>query len=736
MAKSKRLCWYGTGVLHIGTCADAWEDKGGCVCEPADAVSYPSGQNIYAAAVKPSRASGWNIKTYFNGVYDSTYDAKARWPFFYVWWRSGGWTGEVRFDLCNGSSVVATRSTRWGPEKITCTPSISSLIVPAKITLENIDPTDLMSALIVKSVPTPISAKMSAPCTQNSGSAVAPAKLFPMDLNLTIDDGKPRYTVLVQTDVSGFISKDITAPIKQWLAIKTLAQLKRISGIKLILDYHGTVEFENASADGRWYDTKKVEKYVPIELPTPGGCTEDTTFTCPDGTVITTGICNTATGVITPTGNVCPPPCEHGAKEYIPCADGTRVMTKICIPPNWYDTKSDCEHCTPSGSRTIICPDGVEMTSHRCVDGVWVAIDNPCHLAITCTPSMSSLTTPANIPFKMPDPADLTSPPTLDISTFDITATISVPCVPAGTPANLFPMGMNLTIDDGISALTGLVSVAKAGIFTVDIVGIIRNWISTKTRAELIDLSDVKLILEYPGKVEFADAASVGVKTETKTVEKWVPIKIPTPGGCTKDTTFTCPDGTVITTGICNTATGVITPTGNVCPVPPAVCFEGAVRDLFTCPDGSRIYLKKCVDGMWVDSGQKCPEVTPPPAGVKSVFTTAPLLARVGKKIQIVGLVFCGKEKVGGEKAWISINGELLTTKNTRNGEATAEWTPVVPGLYTICITVPATSACNASASSCTMMQVVSELSKEEIAAAEEEFERAKERIGEIMERI
>ena len=150
----------------------------------------------------------------------------------------------------------------------------------------------------------------------------------------------------------------------------------------------------------------------------------------------------------------------------------------------------------------------------------------------------------------------------------------------------------------------------------------------------------------------------------------------------------------MITTGICNTATGVITPTGNVCPTAPA------------------------------------------PAGTKRVFTTTPLLSRVGKRVQIVGLVYCGTEKVGGEKAWISIDGELLTTTNTRNGKVTAEWTPVVSGLYTICVTVPASSACNAYGSACTMMQVVSEMSKEEIEAAEKEFENAKDRIGEFMERI
>ncbi|MCK4529443.1 hypothetical protein KAW18_18925, partial [candidate division WOR-3 bacterium] len=204
--------------------------------------------------------------------------------------------------------------------------------------------------------------------------------------------------------------------------------------------------------------------------------------------------------------------------------------------------------CTVDTTKT--CPDGSVITTHRCIAGKLIPTGNVCPTPtglITCTPSMSSLTTPANIPFKMPDPADLTSPPTLDLSTFEIYASISVPCVPAGTPAKLFPMDLDLTIDDGISSITGLVTVAGAGIFTSNIVSMIKDLMLAKTRAELVSLSSVQLILKYPGKVEFADANAVGVSSETKSVEKWIPVSIPVPPtpGCTEDTTITCPDGTV-----------------------------------------------------------------------------------------------------------------------------------------------------------------------------------------------
>ncbi len=318
----------------------------------------------------------------------------------------------------------------------------------------------------------------------------------------------------------------------------------------------------------------------------------------------------------------------------------------------------------------------------------------------------------------------------------------------------------------------------------------VQNW-GTKTKTIDLDMPDgpecVLTAADYftcpDGTVIQLNKCVNGVKVPTGATCPGAPPDPSDPSdpsgpGCllTAADFFTCPDGTVIQLNKC--VNGFKVSTGETCqgappepPEPPGpTCTEGAVKDLFVCPDGTRLYLKKCENGIWVDTGESCPE-TPEcteseyftcPDGTtielyscvegkrvateakcpvveidtKMVYVVAPLLARVGKKTKIVGISYCGVTKVGGEKAWITINGQLLTTTTTRAGELKANWTPVVPGLYTICVTVPESSACNAAASSCTMMQVVEELSVEEIKAAEEEFENAKEWIGQIMERI
>jgi hypothetical protein len=303
-------------------------------------------------------------------------------------------------------------------------------------------------------------------------------------------------------------------------------------------------------------------------------------------------------------------------------------------------------------------------------------------------------------------------------------------------PANLFA---NATADVSVGGAPAVSVPITGGSLQYDLASD-PSWL----QYAYAGMKSLALSVTIPKKIN-ADTLQV---TETETITKSmgvdtgggvIPTPGPLPGGCTADMTHTCPDGTVITQATCDLATGVLYPTGVTClPTPPGPSCTADVTH--TCADGTVITLQRCINGVLIPTGATCP-TTPPgpgprPTGMKSVFTTTPLLSRVGKRVQIVGLVFCGTSKVGGEKAWISINGELLTTANTRNGEVTAEWTPVVPGLYTICITVPASSACNASANGCTMMQVVSELSQEEIKAAEEEFEKAKERIGEEMERV
>ncbi len=272
-----------------------------------------------------------------------------------------------------------------------------------------------------------------------------------------------------------------------------------------------------------------------------------------------------------------------------------------------------------------------------------------------------------------------------------------------------------------------------------------------------------------------------GVKVPTGTI---CPVTPPGPVECvlTAADYFTCPDGTVIQLNEC--LNGVKVPTGTICPVTPPgpvecvltnldymMCPDGSIiqlnecvtgvkvpitpipscyeqpvpepepdiectltnADYFTCPDGTVIQLNECVNGVKVPTGATCP---PAEIREKTVYVTTPMVTRVGKRISVVAFVRCGTDKSGGEPAWVTANGELITTTNTSNGEVAVSWTPIVAGLYSICVTVPASGQCGTGASSCTYVRVVSELSPDEIAAAEEEFERIKEQIGEVMERI
>ena len=82
--------------------------------------------------------------------------------------------------------------------------------------------------------------------------------------------------------------------------------------------------------------------------------------------------------------------CERGEPKYDYCEDGTRVTTDVCIPPDWYDTESNCEECTVAGGRTKICseatgdlPAGSEIVTHRCVGGRWIEVAR-CHEDAEC----------------------------------------------------------------------------------------------------------------------------------------------------------------------------------------------------------------------------------------------------------------------------------------------------------------------------------------------------------------
>ena len=109
--------------MHIGTCCDFWEDDGMCVCPPVDASVYDPFSTIYCAVNTPFGFTRPNIKVYFNGEFGWQYDGKpARGPGAYMWMNvvGNGWRGEVRFDFCNGSKMLFSKTTTFDspPDKI------------------------------------------------------------------------------------------------------------------------------------------------------------------------------------------------------------------------------------------------------------------------------------------------------------------------------------------------------------------------------------------------------------------------------------------------------------------------------------------------------------------------------------------------------------------------------------------------------------------------------------------
>ncbi len=241
----------------------------------------------------------------------------------------------------------------------------------------------------------------------------------------------------------------------------------------------------------------------------------------------------------------------------------------------------------------------------------------------------------------------------------------------------------------------------------------------------------IELEIQYPERVKYSTPSVQDWGTETKTIN----LDIPEPPVCvlTAADYFTCPDGAVIQLNEC--VNGVKMPTGATCP-PPDVTPECVLTaaDYFTCPDGTVIPLYECdADGNKVSTGRTCPPVD---IREKTVYVTTPMVTRAGTRVSIVAFVRCGTEKSSGEEATVTANGVIITTTHTRSGKVDVSWIPVDAGLYTICVDVPASSLCGEGASSCTYLRVVSELSPPEIAAAEEEFNTAKDRIGEMMERI
>lgn len=123
-------CWDTAGSqIHLGTGASTMEyeeeDEEGnkrtivivCVSGRKDAESYDPTSKICCAVSWGNRdVKDGILKIYINGVYWNKWDAESRWG-----WMHGcinqvipGWSAEIRFDFCDGDTVLLSRTTWWG----------------------------------------------------------------------------------------------------------------------------------------------------------------------------------------------------------------------------------------------------------------------------------------------------------------------------------------------------------------------------------------------------------------------------------------------------------------------------------------------------------------------------------------------------------------------------------------------------------------------------------------------
>ena len=99
------------GEFHLTPGGGFFADGGLCLNEPVDAASYPNNARLYAYA-NISGYSNANIRTIFPDGSDSIAYHHGDW--MYVSWDWNGWYGAVKFELRNGTSVIATRTTNIG----------------------------------------------------------------------------------------------------------------------------------------------------------------------------------------------------------------------------------------------------------------------------------------------------------------------------------------------------------------------------------------------------------------------------------------------------------------------------------------------------------------------------------------------------------------------------------------------------------------------------------------------
>lgn len=118
------VCFGTAPGIHIGTGVTFPSGAELCMEGPVDADRYHTGTKIFCAVTYPPGVSGPNIKTYFDEELKKAYYGDPSRSGQFVWWESGGWTGVVRFDFCDGADVLCSKSTLWTVDVVPPVPEV------------------------------------------------------------------------------------------------------------------------------------------------------------------------------------------------------------------------------------------------------------------------------------------------------------------------------------------------------------------------------------------------------------------------------------------------------------------------------------------------------------------------------------------------------------------------------------------------------------------------------------
>ncbi|MEA3341910.1 MAG: hypothetical protein U9R15_18260 [Chloroflexota bacterium] len=418
MAKPNRTC-FGRGMcLHIGHCCDFWVDDGMCVCNPVDAAEYPNEQRLYAGGGVRGFASP-NIRTIFPNGSDKIHTFN-RGDYCWVYWNWDSSTfGTVKFELRDGNTVKATRST-----KIVAAPAPAGSLELVKLKSQS---GDVVSADRGCTILGSWRNLTGTDANFNVAVIVDGVEYYKTEW---IQAGNASSTMFyVRFDTPGTyeitatnnpnnLRASVTALQASTIKIKTtppVSLLAKIGKAQLLthqtwgstndIDFsHGIYNFEIATIpdgyrvtstsipEGEFTHDKDLTILVELEqIPEPKVCTEGekrNPTTCWDSSTIHGEVCRNNAWV--PTGETCPPKpeCTEGDKKdgYV-CVDG-----KWCIAPEPDEPVPEPAECT----------DGDKKAGYICKDGKWVPYTPP-----VVPPVVPPVTPPVTPPkYLTPEQAD------------------------------------------------------------------------------------------------------------------------------------------------------------------------------------------------------------------------------------------------------------------------------------------------------------------------------------------